>query len=275
MTADSPGSGPSLFSAFSAQADGLGRTRRETFAMSLFGQTLALALIVYFTSCVIRHPPMIVPNLPRLKNLPLIFAGSNRGGGGNFDLEPASHGTPPRASLANQLAAPSVIVPREMPKLALEETIVAPPDIKFPPGPVGDPGSPFRRALSNGPNGPGGIGSGCCNGVGSSTGPYLGSGPPGIFPAGRNGTTIPEVIFNPEPSFSEEARKSKTQGTVLLLLVVGRDGRPYDIRVRQTLGMGLDEKAVEAVNRWRFRPATLNGQPVATAIEVQVDFHLY
>ena len=62
---------------------------------------------------------------------------------------------------------------------------------------------------------------------------------------------------------------------MLLLLVVGKDGRPYDIRVRQSLGMGLDEKAIEAVNCWRFRPATLNGQPVATQIAVQVDFHLY
>jgi TonB family protein len=59
------------------------------------------------------------------------------------------------------------------------------------------------------------------------------------------------------------------------MLVVGKDGRPYDIRVGQSLGMGLDEQAITAVNRWRFRPATLNGQPVATQIAVQVDFHLY
>lgn len=86
---------------------------------------------------------------------------------------------------------------------------------------------------------------------------------------------MPQVICNPEPSFSDEARKSKAQGIVLLLLVVGKDGHPYDIRVGQSLGMGLDEKAIEAVNRWRFRPGTLNGQPVATQIAVQVDFHLY
>ena len=86
---------------------------------------------------------------------------------------------------------------------------------------------------------------------------------------------MPQVIYNPEPSFSEEARKSKTQGTVMLLLVVGKDGRTYNIRVGQSLGMGLDEKAIEAVSRWRFKPATLNGQPVATQIAVEVDFHLY
>ena len=62
---------------------------------------------------------------------------------------------------------------------------------------------------------------------------------------------------------------------VLLLVVVGKDGHTYDIREAQSLGMGLDEKAMEAVNRWRFRPATKDGQPVSTQIAVQVDFRLY
>lgn len=106
-------------------------------------------------------------------------------------------------------------------------------------------------------------------------GPHAGSGPPGIYPAGKGGVTLPQVIFNPEPSFSDEARKSKTQGIVLLMVTVGTDGKPYNIRVQQSLGMGLDEKAIEAVNRWRFRPATLNGQPVATQIAVEVNFRLY
>lgn len=86
---------------------------------------------------------------------------------------------------------------------------------------------------------------------------------------------MPEVIYNPEPSFSDEARKAKVQGVVVLLVIVGKDGRTYGVRVGQSLGMGLDEKAIEAVGRWRFRPATLNGQPVATQIAVEVDFHLY
>ena len=86
---------------------------------------------------------------------------------------------------------------------------------------------------------------------------------------------MPEAIYSPEPSFSDEARKAKFQGIVVLMLVVGKDGRPYNIRVRQSLGMGLDEKAIEAVTNWRFRPATVNGQPIATQIGVQVDFHLY
>lgn len=157
----------------------------------------------------------------------------------------------------------------------MPETVVVAPDIKLPQGgQIGDPLSKFTIP-SDGPGGPGGIGQGCCNGIGPSTGPHFGTGPEGIYPAGANGVTVPQVIYNPDPSFSDEARKSKTQGKVTLLLVVGKDGRPYNVRVRESLGMGLDEKAMEAVNRWRFRPATLNGQPVATQIAVEVDFHLY
>jgi TonB family protein len=89
------------------------------------------------------------------------------------------------------------------------------------------------------------------------------------------GVTVPQPIYSPEPTFSEEARKAKQQGIVTLLIIVASDGRPYDIHVRRSLGMGLDEKAIEAVSRWRFKPATLNGQPVATQIEVEVDFRLY
>jgi protein TonB len=173
------------------------------------------------------------------------------------------------------LVPPTVVLPKEPPKLAMPGTVVVAPDVTLPQGgQIGDPLSKFS-ILSNGPGGPGGIGSSCCDGIGSSKGPFVGDGPPGLFPAGRKGVTVPEVIFNPEPSFSDEARKAKAQGMVLLWVVVGKDGHTYNIRVGQSLGLGLDEKAIEAVNRWRFRPATLNGQPVATQIAIQVDFHLY
>lgn len=274
MTAASPGPGSRVFSILFEENEAQARARRESFLLSLFGQAAVLGLIIYFTSCVIRNPPDIAHEMHQLGDLPLIFSGRNGGGGGNFDPLPASQGTPPPASLDPQLAPPTVMVPKEMPRLPVEETVVAAPDIKFPAGQIGDPTSQFSRVLSDGPGGPGGIGPGCCGGIGPSTGPYVGNGPPGIFPLGK-GVTAPQVIFNPEPTFSEEARKSKTQGTVTLLLIVGKDGRPYDIHVRQSLGMGLDEKAIEAVNRWRFRPATSNGQAVATRIEVVVDFHLY
>jgi len=275
MTAASPGPGPNILSMLSGESDGLYRARRETFIFSMLGQAAIVGLLIYFTSCVIQHPPEFVNKLPHLNELPLIFSGRNGGGGGNHDPLLASHGNIPPASLDPQLVPPTVILAKEPPKLPMPETVNVAPDIKLPQGgQIGDPFSKFSL-LSNGPGGPTGIGPGCCGGIGPGTGPFVGDGPPGIFPMGTKDMTVPQVIFNPEPSFSEEARKAKAQGIVLLLLVVGKDGHAYDIRVRQSLGMGLDEKAIEAVNRWRFRPATLHGQPVATKIAVQVDFHLY
>ena len=276
MTAAISGSsGPNLFSMFSGEGNGLYRTRREAFVFSLLGQALILGLLIYFTSCVIRNPPATGLRLLRMDDLPLVFSGHNGGGGGGRDPLPASHGNLPRASLDTQIVPPTVILPKEMPKLPVEETIMVAPEVKLPQGgQIGDPMSHFVT-LSNGPGGPGGIGTGCCGGVGPSEGPFFGSGSSGIYPAGKQGVTVPQVIYNPEPGFSDEARKAKMQGVVTLLLVVGKDGRTYNIRVGQSLGMGLDEKAMEAVSRWRFKPATLNGQPVATQIAVEVDFHLY
>jgi len=73
----------------------------------------------------------------------------------------------------------------------------------------------------------------------------------------------------------EEARKAKYQGTCTLGLIVGTDGRPSNIRVLSSLGMGLDEKAIEAVKNWKFEPAMKDGHPVRVEIAVEVDFHLY
>lgn len=265
-----------LFSMFSRQPDQFGRPRGEAFLFSILLQALIVVLLTYFTCCVIETTPTIAPHLPHFGDLPLIFSGHGGGGGGSREPLPASSGNLPRASLDNQFTSPTVHLPTAMPKLPMEETIVVDPSVVLPQGgQTGDPMSKFNQFLSNGPGGPGGIGPGCCNGIGPSDGPGFGPGPQGIFPAGKMGVTVPQVIYNPEPGFSDEARKMKHQGTVLLLLVVGKDGRPYNIRVGQTLGMGLDEKAIEAVSRWRFRPATYNGQPVATDVAVEVDFHLY
>lgn len=67
----------------------------------------------------------------------------------------------------------------------------------------------------------------------------------------------------------------KYQGTVVLWLVVGPDGKPHDIRVQQSLGMGLDEKAIEAIRRWKFEPGRKDGIAVAVQVDVEVTFHLY
>jgi TonB family protein len=275
MTAASLDPGPSLFS-FLSDDKNVRTHRRETFAFSLLVQAAILVVVALLSTRIFVTPTDLHYPFSKLADLPLIFSGSNGGGGGNHDPLPATHGNMPRASLDTQIVPPTVIVPKEMPHLPVDQTVVVAPDIKFPQGgQIGDPASQFSKWLSDGPGGPGGIGNGCCDGIGNSSGPHVGNGPPGIFPAGKGGVSVPEVIFNPEPSFSEEARKAKYQGVVMLYVVVGKDGHTYDIRVAQSLGMGLDEKAIEAVTRWRFRPGMLGGQPVATQIAVQVDFHMY
>jgi len=90
-----------------------------------------------------------------------------------------------------------------------------------------------------------------------------------------HGVTPPHVMFAPEPEFAEPARVAKYQGTLTLMLVVGKDGIPTNVHVVSPLGCGLDLKGVQAVRTWRFKPAEKDGQPVRVEIAVEVDFHLY
>jgi TonB family protein len=87
--------------------------------------------------------------------------------------------------------------------------------------------------------------------------------------------TPPTPLYAPDPDYSDAARKAKYQGSVILWLVVGADGRPHNLRVARSLGMGLDEKALEAEREWRFQPATLDRQPAAVEINLAVSFRWY
>jgi protein TonB len=95
-----------------------------------------------------------------------------------------------------------------------------------------------------------------------------------VFRVG-GGVSAPKELYAPEPEYSEEARKAKYQGTCVLYVIVGADGRPRDLRVARSLGLGLDEKAIDAVKTWKFEPAMKDGKPVAVAISVEVEFRLY
>jgi len=199
------------------------------------------------------------------------------GGGGGRSPLPASAGVLPRLA-RRQFVPPSTTPPEFKPALLMEATLVAP--VETPPNPlltrIGDPlgrdGPP-----SDGPGSNGGIGAGNDGGIGNHRGPGFGDRDGGgVEFNGRlgGGIVAPVVLHRVDPEFSEEARKAKYQGTVMLTIVVGEDGKPHAIRVVSGLGLGLDEKAIEAVSQWKFKPAMRNGRPVPAPATIEVNFRL-
>jgi len=221
--------------------------------------------------------PDDIPPLPPSKTQ----AGGG-GGGGDRDKFQASKGRLPKLSM-QQITPPMVVVRNDHPKLAVEPTVVIPPDVHLAMNNMPNLGDPMSHLPSgppsNGTGSGGGIGSGNGGGVGSGEGPGVGPGHGGGIGGGAfkvgGGVSAPKAIYAPDPEYSEEARKAKYQGTCVLWLVVGPDGRARDIRVARTLGLGLDEKAMEAVKTWKFEPAMKDGKPVAVQINVEVTFRLY
>jgi len=203
------------------------------------------------------------------------------GGGGDRDKLQAPKGKLPKLSM-EQITPPAVVVRNDAPKLPVEPTVVIPPQVKLPTvamPTLGDPMSKVVGPPSNGTGSGGGIGSGNGGGVGSGEGPGVGPGRGGgigggVFRIG-GGVSPPRALSTPDPEYSEEARKAKYQGTVVLWLIVDANGRPRDIRVARSLGMGLDQKAMEAVRNWKFEPAMKDGRPVAVQMNVEVSFRLY
>jgi periplasmic protein TonB len=236
---------------------------------------------------IVKGPPtsvvttLIAPDeAPILKPSKTVAGGG--GGGGDRDPLQASKGKLPKAAM-EQITPPAVVVRNPNPKLAVEPTVVLPPQIKLAMSNLPNLGDPMSKLPSGPPsNGTGsgsGIGSGSGGGVGVGNGPGVGEGHGGgigggIFRVG-GGVSAPRPTYQPDPEYSEEARKAKYQGTSVLSLIVGADGRPRDIHIARSLGLGLDEKAIEAVRQWKFDPAMRDGKPVAVEISVEIDFQLY
>ena len=86
--------------------------------------------------------------------------------------------------------------------------------------------------------------------------------------------SAPTLIFSPDPQYSEEARQAKYQGVCIIALIVDTQGNPTRVQVVRHLGMGLDQKAVEAVKAYRFEPAMRFGKPVAVTVNIEVNFRL-
>jgi TonB family protein len=94
-------------------------------------------------------------------------------------------------------------------------------------------------------------------------------------PKMRDGATAPIPIHTVNPEYSEEARKANAGGVVLVNLTVDKKGRPQHVHVVHGVGNGLDEKAVDAVRQYKFKPATKNDKPVQEALNIEVNFQIF
>jgi TonB family protein len=197
------------------------------------------------------------------------------GGGGARQLVEASKGKLPKPE-PRQFTPPRVD-PVEA-KLQMPPSIIAPPDVpNLQANNFGDPLSKLGIA-SNGTGLGGGIGSGADGGVGSGHGGGAGPGSGGGF-VGRaykigGVVSAPSLLFKVEPEYSEEARKAKWQGTVVLTVIVDELGRPNHVSVQRSLGLGLDQKAIDAVSQWRFKPGQKDGKAVPVIATIEVNFRL-
>lgn len=260
---------------------GLYATDRKSMVYSLALQGVVVAMLFTVTfnktvqekakEAVMIFAPVLQPLKPEKQTM------HGGGGGGDRSPIPAAKGRLPKIA-PRQFVPPTEVVRNENPKLVMEPTIVGPPEMPNVNMPnIGDPLARIGPP-SNGMGSGGGIGSGVGGGIGSGTGAGLGPGSGGGFGGSAfrvgGGVSQPAVISKVDPEYSEEARKAKYSGTVLLQLIVDVDGRAKAIKVVKGVGLGLDEKAIEAVQKWKFLPGRKNGTPVPVYATVEVNFRL-
>lgn len=213
-------------------------------------------------------------------------AGNNKagggGGGGDRSPEPPTKGRAPRFAMT-QFTPPTAVIKNPQPKLPMDPTLLGPPELKVANPNLSNFGDPLAAAvtMSNGPGGGGGIGTGEGGGIGSGSGGGLGPGEGGgtgggAFHAGINGVGLPSCFYMPNPPYSEEARKAKYSGTVLVEAIVNLEGKLTNLRVIKSPGLGLDDNTIQTLKTWRCKPALgPNGKPVPVIVPFEVNFRLY
>lgn len=202
------------------------------------------------------------------------------GGGGEHKQIPQTQGKIPKFEMTR--ITPPLMTPHPTPKLPAEPTLLGPPELKIPSPNDPNFGDPLAALMSAsaGSGAQGGMGTGEGGGIGSGSGGGLGPGygggtGGGAFRPGTGGVGYPSCLYCPEPQYSEDARKAKFQGIVVLQVIIQPDGHATNIQIVKGAGLGLDEKAIEAVRTWRFKPAIgPNGTPVATITPIEVNFRL-
>jgi TonB family protein len=202
------------------------------------------------------------------------------GGGGSHDILQTPKGKLPK--FEEQPIVPPMVIKNDKPKLAMDPSIMMPKDLQLPTNNLpnlGDPRTSVVGPASNGSGSGAGMGTGSGGGIGSGKGNGYGPGEGGGYGGGLyhvgGGVSAPQLVFAPDPEFSDEARRAKYQGVCVVSLIVDAQGNPQRVQVVRHLGMGLDEKAVEAVRQYKFKPATLQGKPVPVEVNIEVNFRIY
>ncbi len=265
---------------------GLYGRQKKSFAMSMSFQIGVVVLLFTVLSAkpvrdkvkevatIVLPADLLPPDAPPKQQ---VMKGG--GGGGDRSLLPASKGRLPKAAV-RQFVPPQAVQANLNAKMTMEPSILAPPDVVLPNVNMTQYGDPLGKIgpPSNGTGSGGGIGSGKGGVVGSGEGGGVGPGSGGGFGGGvfrvGGGVTAPVLVYKKEPEYSEEARKAKYQGTVTLYVEVAPNGKAQNIKVLHSLGLGLDEKAIEAVKQWTFKPGMKDGKPVTVAASIEVNFRL-
>jgi periplasmic protein TonB len=242
------------------------RAALVSLALHFFG-ALALFLVASFVPMPMLQRPLA--NIPIAVRAPRIVMAKPTGGG-DRSLLPANRGRAREVHVRKIFMPPVAVIRNENPKLIVEQALLNAPEINISAENIGDPLG-VGRVPSGGPGGPLGIGPG----IGYSIGPGKGSGGDGGSSGQRARLSRqPQLIYKVEPEYSEDARKVHFQGTVVLAIEVDSNGTPSNIRVVRSLGLGLDERAIQAVAKWKFRPAMSGDHAVAAPATVEVTFHL-
>lgn len=261
------------------------KSRAISFVIHAIAITLILTLALKARNIIEVQPEVVVNpvefklTMPPPITMPIAKVQGGGGGGGAHEVVPVVKGNPPVVvAKTTPILAPQVIR-LNSPKLAVEPTemVKIPENNSMPTLGVSD--SPQIALASQGRGAGSGFGSGLGGGLGAGKGIGAGPGSGGGYGGGLmsvgGGVSAPQVIHAAEPEFTEQARQSNFQGDVQIKLIVDSQGNPQDIRLVSHLGMGLEEKAIEAVRQYKFKPAMYQGHPVSVQIVLDVAFHLH
>ncbi|MGH9588439.1 MAG: energy transducer TonB [Acidobacteriaceae bacterium] len=248
--------------------------------LAILGIIVLLGLAEWHTRAIKKENATAIDVKPFIPITPKMQPMGGGGGGGVHSPIEASKGHLPEMS--KHPIAPPQLLKVDHPKLPAPPSIMMLSHVKLPDANmpnIGMPNSPQVALASQGGGSGSGFGSGSGGGLGSGNGNGLGPGSGGNTGGGvmrpGGGVSAPVLLHYVDPEFSDEARRAKYQGICVVSLIVDKNGDPQNIQIVRALGMGLDQKAEEAVRQYKFKPAYYHGHAVPVLINVEVNFRIY